>query len=181
MLPIDIQHFAEPSPPGDPAPTEPQQIFTAEYVSALRSESAGYRTRARAAETALRTLFGLKETDELGDIPQRTAAYQRAQNEQQQAALAAADRRLIGAALHGLEGYDTKLLEKLIDLSKVKVTEDGTVEGLQEAAEQAAREYPACKLRPAPFARSAGGAQPKETDKEKANAALRALFGRSGT
>lgn len=181
LKPMNIQLFAEPNndpkPGADPTP----QTFSAEYVSDLRSESAGYRTRAKNYETALRSVLGLKDTDELGDVNARVSAFQQNLTTQQQAARQAADKRIIGAQMSSLEGYDVKLLEKVIDLSDVTVKDDGTVEGLQAAAEKAAQEFPAVKIsRPAPFARANTPPQDKKNDKEKANAALRALFGKDG-
>ena len=43
--------------------------------------------------------------------------------------------RIIKLELQSLDGYDHKLLERLIDLSGVKVDEAGTVTGLKEAVE----------------------------------------------
>lgn len=70
--------------------TQPQpqgKVFTAEYVQALRDEAAGYRTRAKALEAAIRGALGLAEG---ADLPQdlnaalaglRTAAQQAAAEE----------------------------------------------------------------------------------------------------
>ena len=50
--------------------------------------------------------------------------------------------RIIKLELQSLDGYDHKLLERLIDLSGVKVDEAGTVTGLKEAVESVVQEYP---------------------------------------
>ena len=50
--------------------------------------------------------------------------------------------RIIQLELQSLDGYDHKLLERLIDLSGVKVDEAGTVTGLREAVESVVQEYP---------------------------------------
>ena len=127
LKPMNLQLFAE---PGDPVPTsEPTpaagKTYSEDYVTALRGESANYRTRAKSYEGALRTVLGLKDGEELGDLNARLSAYQQNQTKQQSAALEAANKRLIGAEMRTLEGYDHKLLEKLIDLSNVKVSSIG--------------------------------------------------------
>jgi hypothetical protein len=48
------------TPPAAP-PAPGGQVFTAEYVEALRGESAGYRTQLRAAQAAARAALGLAE------------------------------------------------------------------------------------------------------------------------
>ena len=180
LKPMNLQLFAEPNN-GDQGPvkdTPPAagKTYSEDYVSALRGESANYRTRAKAYEGALRTVLGLKDGEELGDLNARLSAYQQNQTKQQSAALEAANKRLISAEMRTLEGYDHKLLEKLIDLSNVKVEEDGTVTGLAEAA---ANDFPAVRKSPPPFSRGAKGpAEGTENKKDRANAALRAVFGK---
>lgn len=183
LKPIKVQLFAdpagsEPSSAGDPAPAN-GKTYSEDYVSALRGESAGYRTRAKSYEGALRAVLGVKEGEELGDLNARVSTYQQNQTSQQTAALEAANKRLIGAEMRALEGYDHKLLAKLIDLSKVKVAEDGTVTGLEEAAEATAQEFPAVRKNPPQFSRGAKGpTKNMDSGKDRANAALRAVFGK---
>jgi len=116
-----------------------QQTLTRDYVDALRKESWNYRTRAQAAEKttkALREAFGLKQDDEIGDIAARLTA-------RDTQALEKANARLIAAEIKGLPGYDTALLERLIDRSAIKVGDDGTVMGVKEAAEATAKQFAA--------------------------------------
>ena len=139
------QFFAE----GEPATnTEPPagKTFSEEYVQALRGESANHRTRARAAETALRQVLGLGETDDLGDVNARISAFKASQESAQAKALEKANARLIAAEMKSLTDYDQKLLGKLIDLSKVTVDDSGAVKGLKEAAEAAAKEFPQLRI-----------------------------------
>lgn len=183
LKPMNLQLFAEPAG-GDPDPaknTPPAagKTYSEDYVTALRGESANYRTRAKSYEGALRTVLGLKDGEELGDLNARLSAYQQNQTKQQSAALEAANKRLIGAEMSALEGYDHKLLEKLIDLSNVKVAEDGMVTGLKEAAEAAAKDFPAVRKTPPQFSRGTKGpTQNMDNGKDRANAALRAAFGK---
>ena len=154
LKPMNLQLFAE---PGDPVPTSEStpaagKTYSEDYVTALRGESANYRTRAKSYEGALRTVLGLKDGEELGDLNARLSAYQQNQTK-------AAVRRPGGGKQSAcsprqsrtLEGYDHKLLEKLIDLSNVKVSEDGTVTGLKEAAERPRRISLPCVKHPRNF------------------------------
>lgn len=99
LKPMNLQLFAE---PGDPVPTsEPTpaagKTYSEDYVTALRGESANYRTRAKSYEGALRTVLGLKDGEELGDLNARLSAYQQNQTKQQSAAWRQANKRLIGS------------------------------------------------------------------------------------
>ena len=136
MPPEEPTNPANPTNP-TPAPEE-GKTFSADYVKALRDESKGYRQRATGTEKAIRTAFGLKEDEEIGDVEQRIKA-------RETTILQAANNRLIAAELKGLEGYDQKLLSKVIDLTTVKIDDKGNVTGIKEAAEAAAKEYPAVK------------------------------------
>ncbi|MCL2531580.1 MAG: phage scaffolding protein [Oscillospiraceae bacterium] len=127
------------TPTDPPAAQAATQTYSADYVGALRSESAGHRTKAKAYEKELgniRAAFGVKPDEDIGDVAARLATVN-------ETALAKANERLIAAELKGLEGYDHALLAKLIDRSTLKVDDDGTVTGLKEAAESVAEQFPA--------------------------------------
>ena len=86
-------------------------------------------------EKALKGIFGVSDDEELGDLSQRINAC-----------------------------YDTKLLAKVIDYSNIKVGENGTVTGLDEAVKTAKEEFPAVILRQksepyAPFHPADGGTE----------------------
>lgn len=148
-----------------------QHTFTSEYVSALRNESKGYRLAAKANEQALRTLLGVKENEELGDVNSRIATFQ-------QKAVQAANLRLIQAEIKALEGYDSKLLEKLMDFSKVAVDAEGNVTGLKEAVEAVAEEFPAVRKKQetqtVSFGVSNEGGSQAQSINQKMNAVIRA-------
>lgn len=90
-------------------------------------------------ESALRKLLGLKEDDALDNLDTKINDYQ----SKAELALKRADERLIAAAINNLSGYDTKLLSKIMDMSKVSVDDKGEVVGLTEAVAEAAKEFPA--------------------------------------
>ena len=168
-LPINIQLFAEgdpaptpspdPAPAAEPAPTPGGKVFSEDYVRTLRNESAGHRTTAKKYEAALKTVFGIDADAELGDdLEGHINALNQRNEAAQQNALKKANTRLIVAELHSRDGYDHKLLEKVIDLSKVTVDDDGTVKGLDEAIKAAETEFPAVKKSnvPPPYAGGTG-------------------------
>ena len=133
--------MADPTNNPNPAPTPPTepQTFSKDYVDTLRSESAGYRTRAKTAEAtvkAAREAFGLKPDEDIGDLAARLTA-------REAQALEKANARLIAAEIKALAGYDTALLERLIDRKAIKVDDNGKVSGVKEAAEAVAKQFPA--------------------------------------
>lgn len=119
----------------DTNPTPQTELAGAENsteLEALKATNTSY-------EKALKSIFGVEDDEELGDIVQRVEAY----NSSMQAKLSAVNDKIISAELKALQGYDTKLLAKVIDRSGITVADDGTVTGLQEAVEIAAKEFPA--------------------------------------
>lgn len=142
-LRISMQHFGDGDPQPQPQPTPPQgeetKVYSADYVKALREEAKNHRLKASNYEKSIRAALGLKDDEDIGDIAKRLT-------EREAKTLKAANDRLIAAELRALEGYDHKLLSKVIDLSGVKVDEQGNVTGVKEAAEAAAKEFPAVKL-----------------------------------
>lgn len=93
-------------------------------------------------ETALRKIFSLEEDEELGDIDKRIADL----NQKNADIVQNAKNSIISSAIKTLQGYDTKLLNKVIDLSNVDVDEGGNITGLDEAVKTAETEYPAVLL-----------------------------------
>lgn len=165
MLIPNIQLFADgdpapdpiPAPASDPAPAPSGKVFSEDYVRTLRNESAGHRTTAKKYETALKTIFGIDASAELGDnLESHINALNQKNEDAVNSALKKANNRLIAAELRSRSDYDHKLLEKVIDLSKVTVDDDGNVVGLDEAITEAETEYPAVKKSDTP-PRYAGG------------------------
>ena len=50
--------------------------------------------------------------------------------------------RLINAEIDSLDGYNSKLLSRLIDRATIKVNDDNSITGLREAAMAVEKEYP---------------------------------------
>ncbi len=121
-----------------------QRVFSEEYVSALRSESAGYRTQLRGLEAAVRNLVGLKPDEPINE----NVLGQFGQNQKQavEKAQEAAKRMLLKAEVR-MQSIDLKIVDPdaaiaLADLSKVQVAEDGKVTGVKEALEALVKEKP---------------------------------------
>jgi len=119
-------------------------VFSEEYVSALRSESAGYRTQLRGLEAAVRNLVGLKPDEPINE----NVLGQFGQNQKQavEKAQEAAKRMLLKAEVR-MQSIDLKIVDPdaaiaLADLSKVQVAEDGKVTGVKEALEALVKEKP---------------------------------------
>lgn len=92
---------------------------------------------------ALRRLLGVPEGEELGGLEERVTAFEKAV----EAKLQAARDQVISAELKALSSYNTKLLDRLLDRSKLTVDDNGKVVGLDEAVKQIETEFPEVKLR----------------------------------
>ena len=90
-------------------------------------------------ETALRKIFKLADGEELGDIDGKLTELE-AEHEK---LISATKDKLITASLNALDGYNTKLLARLIDRSKITVDENGNITGLEEAVKAVSDEFPA--------------------------------------
>jgi len=127
-----------------PAPPTPQgKVWTDEYVQGLREEAKTNRLAKKNLETKVKSLIGLKDDEEIDDAKINT--YQANLTKAQSEAIAKANARLLTAEIKQLEGYDSKLIERLLDKSKVTITEDGEVTGLKEAVEALEVEFPLIK------------------------------------
>lgn len=154
------------------------KTFSEDYVKTVREEAKENRLARKAAEAEViavkakfKTLIGLKDTDELDDS--KITAYQSAQEQKLTTALQKANERLLQAEIKSLEGYDAKLVDRLLDKSKVTIAEDGTITGLAEAVTALETEFPSIKI-----VVKAGGANPppdgKKTVEDDYNEALTA-------
>jgi len=119
---------AKPEPPDIPAGTDTDS----QQLEKLKSTNTAY-------ENALRSILGIEGSEEMGDISKRLSDY----NSSLEAKAAAVNDKIIAAEIKSLQGYDTKLLARVIDKSNIKVADDGTVTGLSEAVKAAEKEFPA--------------------------------------
>lgn len=117
---------------------------TAPEKSAGADETPDYgkETSEKIYESALRKLLGAAEDEDLSDLDSRIEAYGKGVETK----LAAARDQVIAAELKAMTGYDTKLLDRLLDRTKITVDDSGKVSGLEEAVKQIAAEFPAVVL-----------------------------------
>ena len=120
-------------------PTKPDATATDNNTATNTEELETLRATNATYEKVLRAVFGVAENEQLGDVNEHLSIY----NSNLEAKNTAVNDRIITAEIKALQGYDTKLLAKVIDRSNIKVAEDGTVTGLAEAMKTASTEYPA--------------------------------------
>ncbi len=97
----------------------------------------------KAYEAALRRILGLKDDEQLDSLDERISQLEKSAADK----LAAAKNQVISAELRALQGYDTKLLDRLLDRSKLTVDDSGRVTSLEEAVKAIAAEFPAVVLK----------------------------------
>ncbi len=120
------------------------RTFSEDYVQALREEAKTNRLAKKQAEAKLKLLIGLKDDEDYDDA--KITAYQNNQNAKLEAVMKKANERLIAAELKALDGYDTKLVDRLIDKSKIKIDEDGKITGLTEELATLEADFPQIKV-----------------------------------
>lgn len=162
---LNIQHHAEETPPVIPPvtppvvppvtpPTPQGTVFSEEYVKSLRGEAANHRTEKQKYQAHVRTLMGLAPDVEINET--MITNFQKEQTQAAKKTLETANARLLSAEIKSLQGYDAKLVERLLDKSKITIGEDGTITGLTEAVTALETEFPAIKV----GAATGGGANP---------------------
>ena len=127
------------------------RTYTEEYVRALRAESAGYRTRAKALDEQLacvRKAFSIPDgqdpdwTKVLSDheATHKTALEAAEKNAKQM--LLRAEVRALAAELGVV---DADVVWQLVDLSKAQIADDGKITGVKEAIEALLKDKPFLK------------------------------------
>lgn len=123
------------------------KLFSEDYVKTIREEAKENRLARKAAEEErdnlalkFKDVIGLKPEDPLKD--ESITLYKENLTKNMNAALEKANERLLQAEIKSLDGYDVKLVSRLLDRSKVTIEEDGTVKGLKEAITALEEEFP---------------------------------------
>lgn len=143
-----------------------ERVFSEDYVKALRSEAAENRVKTKNLEKRLKNVLGIKEDEVIEDWDTLITTYQTNLQKAQQEQLGKAKELLFQAELKKLENqYNLKLVNKLLDKSKITVDDNGNISGLQEALKELEKEFPEIVKNN----QSNGGANPvldsKKTDK----------------
>lgn len=133
---------AQPDAGADPQ-TQTETNDTNEGAQLETKEGIVITENEKAYGDALRRLLGVPEGEELGGLEERVTAFEKAM----EAKFQAARDQVISAELKALSGYNTKLLDRLLDRSKLTVDDNGKVVGLEEAVKQIETEFPEVKLR----------------------------------
>ncbi len=128
------------------------KVYSQEYVQALRSESAGYRTQLREAQQQLATIkkeLGFKETDEVSDW-KKVLSDLKTTNEAAVTQASENAKKLLLKAEVKAQAADLNIVDAdaalaLADLSEVEIDDDGTVKGVKEALEALATDKPYLK------------------------------------
>lgn len=123
------------------------KLFSEDYVKTIREEAKENRLARKAAEEErdnlalkFKDIIGLKPEDSLKD--ESITLYKENLTKNMNTALEKANERLLQAEIKSLDGYDVKLVSRLLDRSKVMIEEDGTVKGLKEAITALEEEFP---------------------------------------
>ena len=123
-----------------------QKTFTEDYVKALREENKSHRLRGKQYLTLLQKVTGLQDEDfDEAKVMGWKNSYESEWQKKNTETLTKANERFLQAEIKSLDGYDAKLISRLLDRSKVKITEDGAIEGLTEAVEALVTEFPQVK------------------------------------
>ena len=166
----------DPTPSTPPAPTT-GKTFSEDYVHDLRNEAKGYRTQNKIYEAALRKALGVADGEELGDIDNRISSREQAQQTALANALKQAnDRSYRGRHRHQKRVMTKRLLSKIIDRSKLKVKDDLTIDGLDDAIKAAEEEFRGKGNAAPPFA-AGTGTMPIGSKYTPEEAAIRAAMG----
>lgn len=147
MIKINLQRFAE----GDPDVNKPaEKSYSEQYVKDLRDECKEHRTARKAAEQAAEQwkstaakIIGAAEGKDITESD--IAAYQADNTRKLAEAGAKANERLILAEIRSQQGINHKLAERLIDRTKLTISDDGKVQGLAEALDALAADIPEIK------------------------------------
>ena len=113
----------------------------------MREESKNHRLQKKAYETKLKDLLGLKPEDDINNVEELISNYKTNNSKAVEEAFKKSNERLIKAEIKALEaqGYNTKLVEKLINTSSLKIDDDGNITGLTEAVQALEQDFPEIK------------------------------------
>jgi Asp/Glu/hydantoin racemase len=121
------------------------KTYSSDYVKVLREEAKQHRLSAKNYETHLRDVMGIDATVDITDLGGMVKNHKANTAKQLLDAQANSNNMLVRAEIVALgSAYDSKLVEKLLDKSKVTI-EGGQVKGLKEAIAELEKEFPVIK------------------------------------
>jgi len=140
--------------------TSEGKTFSEDYVKTLREESRDHRIKAKGYESKLKEVLGLTPDADLSDLDNVIKGFKQNSENTIKNAIAKANERLVSAEIKSKTDYDPKLVERLLDKSKLTIEEDGTVKGLDEALIELEKEFPSIRK----ITNNGGGVNPANND-----------------
>lgn len=135
-----------------------QKTYTEEYVNQLKEENQAYihslreeaktwRLLTRTNETKLKEVLGLNPTADLTNVDDVITAYKATQSKTIDDAVNKSKTLMLKAEIKSLgTDYNTKLLDRLMDKTKISIDDDGNVIGLQDVLKEIEVEFPEVRL-----------------------------------
>ena len=163
--PTDSNPSAEPSETSSTAsPSTEPKLFSEDYVKSLRREAAENRVKAKQMKEAIEKVFGIEVEGDITEALTAVKAGYETKLADTQKSVRALHLNTEAARLQAELGIiDLEAALKLADLSDVKITEDGKVEGMREALEAVLEAKPYLKGQPT-STRPVGGNPPRGQD-----------------
>lgn len=121
------------------------KTFSEDYVKSLREEAKSFRVNAKNYEAKLREALELSSDADISNLDNLIKSKKEMSTKMVESAIIKANDRLIKAEIKSLEGYNAKLVEKLLDKSKITIDDDGNVLGVKEALATLEIEFPEIK------------------------------------
>lgn len=135
-----------------------QKTYTEEYVNALKEENQNYvhslreeaknwRLNTRKYETKLKEVLGLNPNADLENVDDLITNFKTNQSKTIEQALNKSKELMLKAEIKALSNnYNTKLLDRLLDKSKISIDDDGKVVGLDDVLKEIETEFPEIRL-----------------------------------
>lgn len=121
------------------------KTFSEDYVKALREENKAFRVNAKNYETKLKEVLELSSDTDLSNVDNLIKNHKESTKKQIEGVLKLANDKLIQSEIKSLNNYNTKLVEKLLDKSKISIDDEGNIQGLNEELEKLELEFPEIK------------------------------------
>lgn len=124
---------------------EDKILIDKKYITKLRDEAKTNRVQAKENEKLLREALGLTEDESISDWKEKISSVKKSNEDKINETMSKTKELLLGAAIKNLDGYDTKLVAKLLDRSTLEINDAGDIIGLTEAVEKLSEEFPTIK------------------------------------
>jgi len=121
------------------------KTFSEDYVKALREENKAFRVNAKNYETKLKEVLELSSDTDLSNVDNLIKSHKESTKKQIEGVLKLANDKLIQSEIKSLNNYNTKLVEKLLDKTKISIDDEGNIQGLNEELEKLELEFPEIK------------------------------------